>query len=148
MEILYNIGMFSALWMGISSIIAGILTTGNYWPKARSFIKTFNPLDATGFFVLGIVFVIFGNTLGNLYWQIFWLLDFYEFRYSGEFQDLGLLVNTLFRNGGLLLASYFFYRAFLIAVPKRKGSQANRFIISILISSFFISVLILSFSVL
>lgn len=148
---IFEATMFIALWIGLSSLIAAWDTIHKYWPRARMFMKSPDGRDFTGFLIAGVVVVMVGSLFGNAYWQAFWLLDWYGWPGSAFVQDIGLGVNAIFRNGGLLLSAYLFSRAFRIALAGRmeeissgrSRGTVNSFTIKTLGVGFVISVILI-----
>ncbi|GLQ20406.1 hypothetical protein ACFFUB_02330 [Algimonas porphyrae] len=124
---IFRFGIFLALWLGIASVLALLITVRSYWPRARQFFGHPSTRNFTGWLTLGVVVGFSAWLAGNAYWQAWWMAEYFRLPFAKGMQDAGVWVNVIFRNAGALAGAYCFFRAFKIAAPGQKGHQATLF---------------------
>ena len=127
-----TVGLFLSLWIGIAAILAAWQTVKHYGPHARAFFASKQNRTMTGLLMTGITLGFLGAFIDSAYWQMFWVLEYFQLALADQVQAYGIWSVAIFRNGFLLASAYFHYRAYLIAAPETDGPQANRFVLKTL----------------
>ena len=132
MSLITTVGLFLSLWIGIAAILASFQTVRHYWPHARAFLASKKNRTMTGWLMTGVTLGFLGAFIDSAYWQVFWVLEYFQLAAADPVQAYGIWSVAIFRNGFLLVSSYCHYRAYLIAAPETTGPQANQFVLKTL----------------
>jgi cell division protein FtsX len=132
MNLINTVGLFLSLWIGIAAILAAWQTVKHYGPHARAFFASAKNRTMTGWLMTGIALGFLGAFIDSAYWQVFWVLEYFQLSAADPMQSYGIWSVAIFRNGFLLVSAYCHYRAYLIAAPETDGPQANRFVLKTL----------------
>jgi len=96
----------------------------------------FNPLRKNTqmcWILYGLLFAFVGKVVESAWWFIPWTLNYIDHPRWAEFNDLGVYINIVFRQGFFTVAAYCHLRAF---IPPKKDNGSLCFVHWVLITSF------------